>query len=439
MNDVAPAALRAIVAEALALVLDQGRGLDAAIEYLRGRVPEGQSRAFGQDCIYGVLRFGYRLQWQLSRLLTRPLRRRDGVLRALLLAGLYQLLHGQLPAHAAVAETVAACEPLDRSWAKGLVNAVLRNALRRREVLEQVPETAIEAHWNHPQWLIAALTAAWPADWQALLAANDRRAPMTLRVNRAQTTREDYLALLAANGIAAAATDHADSGVRLAQAQPVGQLPGFTEGLVSVQDEAAQLAAGLLDLAPGQRVLDACAAPGGKASHMLERMAGALDVLAVDETAERLRALDENARRLGLALPWQCGDARTLGEWGPGASFQRILLDAPCSSTGVIRRHPDIKFNRRPSDVPALAATQYALLDGLWPLLEPGGKLLYCTCSVLPQENDEVIARWLATRSDAIALPLAGASWGRSTMHGRQILTGDGNMDGFYYALLGKA
>lgn len=428
--------LRATIAECLALVLHDGVSLDRALQQHRVSLPDPREQGFLQETVYGVLRQVFRLRARLATLLRRPLRKRESVLECLLLAGLYQLREMAAPAHAVVNESVAACEALDRGWARGLVNAVLRNAERQRAA-DTGPATSPEAQWDHPQWLIGKLAKAWPQDWQSLLTAANARPPLTLRVNRLRTSREDYRTQLQAAGIDAVAVEHAPDALLLTQAVPVRDLPGFSAGLCSVQDAAAQLAAPLLGVRPGQRVLDACAAPGGKTMHLLELGGDPTLLIALDISPERLVAVAENAARLGLSCAVLQGDAARPADWWDGIAFDRILLDAPCSGTGVIRRHPDIKVHRRPEDLSALAATQRALLDQLWPTLAPCGELLYVTCSVLPTENEDVVAAFCASHPDCETLAI-DVSWGRATGHGRQILTGEQQMDGFFYSLLRK-
>ncbi len=429
---------RTLVAQIVAAVAHDGALLDRELEQARAALSDPRDQAFVQECAYGVLRHYFALRHRLGGLLERPLRKRDAVIEGLLLSGLYQLFELAMPAHAVVDASAQACRALDRAWATGLVNAVLRNALRQRDAYAPPGEGEAEACWNHPRWLIDAVAAAWPGEWREVLHAAAARPPLALRVNAAQTTREGYLALAARSEIAATALPHCPEGVILAQALPVARIPGFAEGLVSVQDGAAQLAAGLLDARRGERVLDACAAPGGKTMHLLELAGGELELTALDNDAGRLERLHDNARRLGLGCQVACGDAAAPSGWWDGRPYDRILLDAPCSATGVIRRHPDIKLHRTPAELPGLAARQSAILDGLWPLLREGGKLLYATCSILPRENDDVIGAARTRHPDLRVLPIP-ADWGRATTHGRQILTGEHDMDGFYYALLEKA
>jgi 16S rRNA (cytosine967-C5)-methyltransferase len=301
-------------------------------------------------------------------------------------------------------------------------------------LLAQAQSTDV-GRWSHPQWLIDALRQAWPEHWQALLEANNQRPPMTLRVNALQTTAEEYLAELRKVDIDAQCSTTTPSAIQLTQAQDVTLLPGFAEGQVSVQDEAAQQAAYLMMLEAGQRVLDVCAAPGGKTGHMLEL--ADVEMVAVDVEAERLQRVKENLQRLGRSAQCIAGDASQPDAWWDGKPFDRILLDAPCSATGVIRRHPDIKLLRQPSDIDQLVVLQAQILDAIWPLLKPGGMLLYATCSVLPQENAEQVAAFVARQSDAQHKVL-DVAWGQSVKFGRQVLTGTAGMDGFYYACLEK-
>ena len=334
-----------------------------------------------------------------------------------------------------VAETVAAVRPLRKPWAAGLVNAVLRSALRRRAELEALIEADAEARAAHPRWLLDWLRRDWPDDWPAIVAANNVRPPFTLRINRLRLDREAYRQRLATAGYDAGPAA-AETALTLSTPTDPAILPGFAEGWVSVQDAGAQLAASLLAARPGQRVLDACAAPGGKTGHLLE-CAPDLDLTALDCDAGRLERVRDTLARLRLNARLLAGDARRPADWWDGARYDRILLDAPCSATGVIRRHPDIKLLRRESDIAALAERQQALLTGLWPLLRPDGRLLYVTCSVLRAENERVVAAFLATHPDAHEQPIV-AGWGRVLSHGRQILPGESGMDGFYYAVLGK-
>jgi len=363
------------------------------------------------------------------------MRPRDAGLRLVILLGLYQLLYTRVPPHAAVSETVALARAGGWERATGLVNALLRRTVRERAALEAGLDARPGTRHGYPDWLVEQIREAWPASWEEALGAGNARAPMTLRVNLTRTTREAYLDRLAGAGLAGAPTRWSPAGVTLGAPSDVTALPGFAEGEVSVQDEAAQLAAGLLDAGPGQRVLDACAAPGGKSAHVLEHTPDLGVLVAVERSPVRAARLREGLARLGHTVDVVEDDAACPGRWWDGQGFDRILLDAPCTATGVIRRHPDIKSLRRAGDASRLANAQHALLEALWPLLNPGGKLLYATCSILPEENDRVVARFLATREDALP-PRLEASWGCDAGGGRQILPGEDAMDGFFYATL---
>ena len=425
---------RVIAARVLGRVLGEGQSLTAVLPPALERVSLGE-RGLLRELCYGVCRWQPQLQLLLDRLLARPLASGEHVVRGLLLAGLYQLWHLRVPEHAAVAETVAAVRSLRKPWATGLVNAVLRSALRRRAELEALVEADPAARAAHPRWLLDGLRRDWPDDWPAIVAANNVRPPFTLRVNRLRLDREACRQRLAAAGYNAD-PGVAETALTLSTAADPAVLPGFAEGWISVQDAGAQLAAPLLGVQPGQRVLDACAAPGGKTGHLLE-CAPDLDLTALDCDTARLERVRDTLARLRLSARLIAGDARRPEDWWDGALYDRILLDAPCSATGVIRRHPDIKLLRRESDIAALAARQEALLAGLWPLLRPGGRLLYVTCSALRAENERVVAVFLAAHADAREQPIM-ADWGRALPRGRQILPGEGGMDGFYYAVLYK-
>lgn len=425
---------RRIAADVVLAVTD-GRSLADALPPALQRLSPAE-RGLAQELAYGVVRWYPRLSWVLGRLLERPLRRRDRDVEALLRVGLYQCLEMRIPDHAAVSETVRVARTLRRPWAGGLVNAVLRRCVSERARLEHDWESDETACHAHPQWLIDRFRNDWPADWAALLAANNERPPLTLRVNRQRSDRSAYLERLAAAGHEAQAHPAAPDGVVVSDPVPVDSLPGFGDGLVSVQDAAGQQAAALLAPEPGHRVLDLCAAPGGKTCHILETEP-TVAVVALDHEAGRLERVRENLTRLGLDAELVAGDGTRPADWWDGQPFDRVLLDAPCSATGVIRRHPDIKLLRQPDDIAALQATQRRLLDAAWSVLAPGGILVYATCSVLAQENDGVIDDWrgVAGKPATDELPV---SWGRAADFGRQILTGETGMDGFYYARLVK-
>ncbi len=427
---------RLAAARALAAVLNGKASLGSSLPPLLDRV-EPRDRALAQDLAFGTARWQPRLALLMDKLLQKPFKAADRDVEALLLVGLYQLLHTRIPAHAAIGETVACVDKLKKSSLKGLLNAVLRRAQREHEALLAELDRDPVLHTAHPRWLQKRLKADWPEHWQAICAANNQHPPLLLRVNRRQGSREQYLAELQAAGIAAEPCAFSRDGIRLPEACDVKTLPGFMEGRVSVQDEAAQLAADLLDLARGQRVLDACAAPGGKTCHLLEAEPGLSHVTAIDLEQSRLARVRDNLDRLGLDAELIAADGRATKVWWDGKPFQRILLDAPCSATGVIRRHPDIKLTRQEADIAALAKLQGELLDALWPTLEVGGILLYATCSVLPQENSDNIGAFLARTPGARELDITGP-FGLKQAHGRQLLPQDGGHDGFYYGKLIK-
>lgn len=428
---------RAVALDALIEVLGHDRSLTPSLAPRIAHLVEQRERSLAQELCYGVLRWLPRLEAILHCLLAKPLRRRDLAVRAALLLGLYQLMYTRIPAHAAVTATVALAEACNKPWAKGLINAVLRTYLRDAPQILAAIDGQEEAWLAHPGWLIERIRQAWPKHWKTILEGNNAQAPMALRINARRSDRGSYLQRLALANIEATAIPYTSHGVALARPYAVDAIPGFREGLVSVQDGAAQLAAALLDLYPGHRVLDACAAPGGKTAHILETEPRLAQVLALDADAERLGHVAQTLARLGLQTELVCADAALPQAWWNGIRFDRILLDVPCSATGVIRRHPDIKFLRRPEDVPRLVAKQARLLDALWPLLAPRGMLMYATCSVLPEENAGQVTRFLARHGDA-RIRAIDASWGCPVSIGRQILPGADGMDGFYYALLEK-
>ena len=432
----AGAAARAAAARAVGAVIGPGRSLDDALAAATGAL-HGPDRALAAQLAYGALRLYPRLARWASLLLARPLPSRDADVQALLAIGLYQIEASRVPDHAAVDASVEAARLLGRARHAGLVNACLRRWLREADALKARVAREPEVMHAHPRWWLDALVQDWPRDWEALVAADNTQAPMWLRVNRRRTSREAWLARAAAAGIAAVPWDAAPDALRLEQPVPVEELPGFAAGEVSVQDGAAQLAAGLLAPQPGMRVLDACAAPGGKACHLLERYDG-IRLAALDIAPARLGRVRDNLARLGLAAEVLQGDAAAPAGWWDGVPYERILLDAPCTGSGVVRRHPDIKLLRRPDDTAALGARQQALLDALWGLLAPGGRLLYATCSIWRAENGAQAAGFLRRHPDARAVDLGEPGWGRRAGPGRQLLSGEAGVDGFYYACLVK-
>lgn len=403
----------------MAAVLEQGHSLDRALQSLTADV---RLRPAVMDLSYGVLRRLGLLVNLLTQLLDRPLT--DPAIRYLLLVGLYELLEAHTPAYAVVNEAVAAAP----RRARGLVNAVLRNFQRRREALLEAASTDPVARWNHQTWWIERLQQEYPDAWQAILDATNAHPPMTLRVNRRRTRVQDYRRRLAEHGLAAEQTG--ECALLLERPVPISELPGFAEALVSVQDLGAQYAAPLLDCRDGMRVLDACAAPGGKTAHLLE--CHDLDLTALDLAPERLLRVRQNLERLGFAARVLAADAAAPRDWWDGQPFDRILLDAPCTASGVVRRHPDGKWLKRAGDATRLARRQGQLLEALWPLLRAGGKLLYATCSLFGAENREVVRTFLEHHPEAVEEPL-DLPGGR---HGQ--LLPDSHHDGFFYARLVK-
>jgi len=427
---------RLAATRALAAVLAGRASLGSSLPEQLAKV-DPRDRALAQDLAFGTARWQPRLSLLAEKLMDKPFKAGDRDLEALLLIGLYQLFHTRIPAHAAIGETVGCVDKLKKSSAKGLLNAVLRRAQREYDSLLPALEHDPAARLAHPRWLQKALKARWPEHWEAIATANNLHPPLILRVNRRQGSRDAYLAELAAAGINAVPCAFSADGIRLLQPQDVTALPGFAAGRLSVQDEAAQLAAEWLELAPGQRVLDACAAPGGKTCHLLEREPGLAEVVALDADAGRLQRVEQNLARLGLTARTLAADGRAVADWWDGTPFQRILLDAPCSATGVIRRHPDIKLTRQASDIAPLVQLQGELLDALWPTLEVGGILVYATCSVLPEENSSNLAAFFARTPGARELDIP-ATWGLAQPHGRQLLPQPDGHDGFYYCKLIK-
>jgi 16S rRNA (cytosine967-C5)-methyltransferase len=435
------AALRAAAARAVVAVASHGRRLEAAVaEQAAG----GESRPAIQSLAFGTVRWFTELEAILARLLDRPDQPLDREVRALALVGLYQLAHGATPPHAAVSETVEAARALGRPRAAGLVNALLRRFQREGDAIVAAAHADRVARLAHPEWLLAAFERDWPAHWQQIAAAGNAEPPMWLRVNARRTTRDGYRARLAAAGMESEACAFAPQALRLAQPAEVALLPGFADGDASVQDAAAQLAAFFLAPADGMRVLDACAAPGGKACHLLEVFPGIAGLVALDADSARAARISSNLVRLGLAAQVVTGDAARPEGWWDGRPFERILLDVPCSGTGVIRRHPDIKLLRRPEDIPRFAATQAGLLASCFGLLAPGGRLVYASCSVLAAENAAVVRAFLAANPQAVdatesaRLLLPGPAPVLDAGAGCALPSGAADADGFYYACLEK-
>ncbi|GAA0701385.1 16S rRNA (cytosine(967)-C(5))-methyltransferase RsmB [Marinobacterium maritimum] len=433
-----PINIRALAAGVLAPLLRQHGSLSTHLPDALEHCPP-QDRALLQQLCYGSMRELFRLQAVAGKLLKKPFKPQDMDLQALLLVGLWQLRSSRIPAHAALHETVEATQTLNKAWAKKLFNAVLRRYQRERDALEQALADDPCFTWNHPQWFIDKLSHNWPDHWQAILSANDQQAPLTLRANERQQSRDQALAQLADAGIEAEPCRFSKAGLTLAEPMDVAAIPGFTAGQLSVQDEAAQLAAELLAATPGERILDACAAPGGKLCHLLEATPRLQEVLAIELEPARAQRIADNLQRLGLELECRVLTADASSQdWWDGTAFDRILVDAPCSGTGVIRRHPDIKWLRRGDEIAALAQVQLNILTNLWQMLKPGGRLVYATCSIFSQENERIIERFLRQHDDARHQPIE-AEWGEARPFGRQLFPQVKGHDGFYYAVLDKA
>ena len=443
------AKLRALAAEVVHAVVYAGLSLDASLAKHEENIA-GDDRSLLRLLCYGTLRNHWRLQSWIDILLDNPLKKADRVVNALLAVGLYQVSATRIPDHAVVSATVEAARELRKPKLAGLVNACLRRFMR--EDISNASVASDSARWNHPQWMIDRLRRDWPDDVDAILAANDERAPMWLRVNASRNTAEGYRERLTRADIESDLLPGIRDAVRLKRPHAVEDLPGFCEGDVSVQDAAAQIAArwllqgrslqagGLQDR--GGRLLDACAAPGGKTGHILELGGGALDLVAVDSDESRVAGIAQTLSRIKQHATIYTADASKPEQWWNSVPFDGILLDAPCSASGVIRRHPDIKLLRRNSDVKNLSRLQAKLLNALWPLLAPRGRLLYVTCSVFAAENDEVVGQFLAEHGDAIendVLPNNNIhALMRRKASGYQILPGTAGLDGFYYACLEK-
>jgi len=427
---------RALAAQVLADVALRGASLREHLQPAQSKLVDARDRAFLTALCNEGARWWLRFDKALDGLLQQPLRKREPALHALLVLGLVQLEVLHLPPHAAVAATVEATRSLQRGGFSKLVNAVLRRWLREREGLNAILDREQSTRFAHPRWLVEALEHDWPDHVDDILAKNNQPSPPMLRVNPRRATREAAVLELAEAGILAKSHAWLRDALQIDGHADIARLPGFAKGHFSVQDGAAQCAADLMDLHEGMRVLDACAAPGGKACHMLEH--AELELLALEREPARASSIRSNLERLHLACELRNGDAGNPGAWWDRKPFDRILLDAPCSATGVIRRHPDIKLHRRASDIPQLAREQARLLEALWPLLARHGLLVYATCSVLHEENERVAAGFLDAHPDAqperCDLPV-----GRAVGAGWQILPGEGGLDGMYYAVIAKA
>jgi len=427
---------RASAATCLALVISKGESLTVALQKASNNTDERDLGLLREMC-FGVMRHYYSLHAITKSLLSKSLKPRDTDVLALIMLGIYQLAYMRIPDHAALNETVSGTRALNKPWARGLVNALLRKYQRDSESLLSKFKDDAQVTTEHPQWLQQRLQKAWPEHAEQVMQANQQHAPMSLRVNCRHHSRGEYLASLQAQDIAATAIKETEFGLQLETPVAVEKLPGFDVGHASVQDGAAQLASGLLAAQAGDLVLDACAAPGGKTAAIIESCAEC-ECVAIDNDGKRLARVEENLSRIDLQATLICEDVGAIEKWWDKRQFDRILLDAPCSATGVIRRHPDIKLLRRDSDIANLATIQSSLLAAIWPTLKLGGRLVYATCSVLQEENSLQIEAFLKAHQDASEV-IIDADWGRKAKAGRQLLPGESGMDGFYYAVIEKS
>jgi 16S rRNA (cytosine967-C5)-methyltransferase len=426
---------RWIAVQAILQVLDQGRSLDEIFnsEWYRSLALEKRDLALSRELVFGFCRWYFTLSTLLSSRLQKPLRSRDRDIEVILILGLYQLLVMSTEPHAAVNETVKLALAQKKSWARGLVNALLRGVIRDKIVLDS--SSPAQAY---PDWIMSRIRRDWGEQAERVLIQGNNRPPMTLRVDTRQASIDNVITRLRSAGIEALRHGVVATAIELSSPCEVSQLPGFEQGILSVQDAAAQIAASVLACPSGARVLDACAAPGGKTAHLLQQYEN-IKLEALDSSEVRLERLRQNLQRIDKSARILIGDATSPEAWFDGDNYDCILADVPCSASGVMRRHPDIKLLRRESDIMPLLAQQRNMLDAVWRLLKPGGKMLYSTCSVFKDENEVQVAKFLERHPDCAEMTINDAEWGEPRPHGRQILTGSDNMDGFYYGLLTKS
>ena len=416
-------------------LVDRGRSLDDvfASEWFLTLPLSERDQAMSRELSMGLCRWYFILKPLLNQRLQKPLRARDQDVEIILLLGLYQLLVMETGAHAAVNETVKLTKLLKKNWASGLTNAVLRRVVR-----DDLQWQNVDRITAYPDWMLQLIREDWSEQSDQIMVGGNQRPPLTLRIDTRQQSRQDYLKELESKQVEAFAHEVVSSAIQLKAPLDVTTLPGFDQGIVSVQDAATQIAADLLICEPGNRVLDACAAPGGKSLHLLQQYDDIhLDALDISET--RLDRVRENLQRIGKSARLLVGDAALPEHWFDGEMYDRVLIDTPCTASGVMRRHPDIKLLRRESDIMSLVSQQRKILDAIWPLLKPGGMMLYSTCSIFKGENEKQITGFLRSNVDAEEIKLSASNWGNACVHGRQILPGESDMDGFYYALLRKS
>jgi len=420
-----------------------GQSLSAVQPHTTDLLEDARDRGLANEIVNGVLRWRWQLEFFISQLLKKPLKPKDLDVQLILLMALYELQQCRTPDYAVINESVELVRHPGKGmpgkkWAAGLINAVLRNFTREQEKLSASIKDGV-VRYSHPPWLLEKIKADWPQDWQQILDANNQRPAFWLRVNHLQSSTLQYQQRLEEEGLESETAAFADAALKLAHGVDVRALPGFAEGVISVQDAGAQLVAELLDVSAGNRVLDLCAAPGGKTCHLLERYPDLDHLLAVELEEKRMSRVSENLQRLKLEdrAELVVADARDVAHWQTGEKFDRILIDAPCSASGVIRRHPDIKTLRRASDIAPLVELQAEILSAAWPALAAGGELLYVTCSVFKDENQNQIQAFLSCTEDAAAIKIE-ADWGEACEHGRQLFPGEQDADGFYFCRLKK-
>ena len=395
-----------------------------------------RDRGLANEVVNGVLRWRWQLEAVVAQLVSKPLKKKDIDVQLILLMAIYELKECRTPDYAIINEAVELVRKTGKKWAASLVNAVLRSFTREKEtLLASIQEEP--AQYSHPSWMLEKIKNDWPEQWQQILNANNQRPAFWLRVNQRLSKVSQYQTLLSENDIEAAPTSLSVNALKLSQGVDVRQLPGFDDGVISVQDAGAQLAAGLLRAESGNKVLDLCAAPGGKTCHILELNDALTRVCAVEVDERRMQRVTENLQRLKLDAELVVADVCDYEQWWNGELFDRILIDAPCSASGVIRRHPDIKSLRRETDIDVLIKLQADILLAAWQMLAVGGELLYVTCSIFKDENQNQIQNFLNASLDAEEI-LLEENWGQACLHGRQLFPGEEDADGFYFCRLKK-
>lgn len=428
---------REIATRVLTDVIWNRKNLDHCLEKYSDSYSDNKTKSLTQEICYGVMRWYFQLESIVNSLLTKSLKEKDTDLFVLLLSGVYQIKYLRTPDYAAINESVDITKSIGKPWASKLVNALLRRYQREREEIDKKISKSDGIYYAFPVWFVEKITNQYPENWKGILEASNQYPPMHIRLNLEKHSRQNYLDILDSKGINAQASVLSNAGVLLTESKKVEDVPGFLEGHVSVQDFGAQLAAPLLDCKTGHRVLDACAAPGGKTCHILESCPDILELVAIDIDPIRISLLNDNLKRTTKVATVIQANVSDIKSWWDNVPFDRILLDVPCSATGIIRRHPDIKYLRLPDQITALVTTQMSMLEALWPVLKSGGKLLYCTCSLFKEESDEQIAYFINQYNNVKLLPIKD-NWGVYSNYGRQTIPGLDETDGFFYSFLEK-